>query len=211
MKRQVPLAIAVASLLAGCPALNLLGLSSGTITGSVKAELTNGVAFLGPGDLYRTANFTSELAVSQATVQVTDTSGADVGVATASTDASGNFTLTGVPSGKTLVIVATKGASGGTSNTVTVEALWSSGATRDLDTVTTMVADKCLHDSTLTASQVAALSQAKIAAVESALNAVVGATLTIPDLTNQADGTAKFDAEASSSAAVASAFAALSQ
>lgn len=212
MKRHVPALLAVTALLAGCPALNLLGLGNATITGTVKAELTNGVAFLGPGDSYRTLNFTSELPVPAATVTVTDTTGAQVGVASASTDASGNFTLSNVPGGKTLVIVATKGATGSAAaGTVTVEALWAGGSTRDLDTVTTMVADKVLHESSLSASQISQVSQAKIDALETALDGAVGDTSTIPDLTNPSDVTAKFDAAASSSTAVASAFAALSQ
>ncbi len=209
--RRMPLALAAAFLLSGCPALmGLLG-GSVSVTGTVKAELTNGVAFLGSNDIYRISSFSSELPMAGGIVQVTDTTGAGVGVASATTDGNGNYSLSKVPTGKTLLLVATQGASGGSGNTVTVEALWNGQSTRALDTVSTMAAAGILHDSALSASQLASLGADKITALETALDAAVGDTASIPDLTSPSDVLSKFQAEASGSTSVASAYAALSK
>lgn len=185
MRRFLPFPLVL--LLAGCPAISNL-LAPGSVSGTVKFAKTGNALIGNSGSAYRLISaVANEVSLTSGTVKALKADGTDAG-ASGETDASGAFKLEKLPTGKTLILKGTK-LNG--SFTITVTALYSSGGTRNLDTVSSVVAEKLVKN--LTVAKIEALTQDQIGKLETAVNAAIGATNTLPDLTKSGDAIDKYE------------------
>lgn len=198
------------AMLAGCD--SLIGSLGGgaTVSGTVKAPETQTAAIIA-NDAYRIeGNLASvtEKAVSGAEVRAYSSAGVEIAGATAvQTASNGSFEIKGLPSGRTVRLVATAKAKNG--GTLTLSALIKPGgvsAVRDLNTASTVVAEKL--KATLSPEKLDALVQSDVDSLEDTVSANM-ATADIPDLTVSGSAAASFDQVKNKSAQVSAGFQAI--
>lgn len=193
------------AVLAGCD--SLMGSLGGgaTVTGTVKAPETQTAAIIA-NDAYRIeGTLATETAVSGAEVKAYTSAGMGViGAASVKTGSNGSFEIKGLPSGRTVVLVATTKAKNG--GTLTLSALIKPegvSAIRDLNTASTVVAEKL--KATLSPEKLDALVQSDVDTLEDTVSANMD-TADIPDLTVSGSAAASFDRVKIKSSQVAASF-----
>lgn len=196
------------TMLAGCDGL-IGGLGGGAaVTGTVKAPETQTAAIFANGAYRLSGTLAGETAVSGAEIKALTSAGTPVlGAASVKTGSNGGFEIKGLPTGRTVILVATAKAKNG--GTLTLSALIKpSGvsAIRDLNTASTVVAEKLR--ATLSADKLDALVQAEVDSLEDTVSASMD-TADIPDLTVSGTAQATFDKLKNKSAQVAAGFQAI--
>ncbi len=208
MRSQLLALTAVATMLAGCD--SLIGSLGGgaTVTGTLKAPETQTAAIFANGAYRTSGTLAGETAVSGAEVKAYTSAGSPVvGAATVKTSTNGSFEIKGLPSGRTVLLVATAKAKNG--GTMTLSALIKPGgvsAIRDLNTASTVVAEKL--KASLTAEKLDALVQADVDSLEDTVSANMD-TADIPDLTVSGQALASFDKVKNKSTQVSAGFQAI--
>lgn len=196
------------TLLSGCDAL-MGGLGGGAaVTGTVKAPETQTAAIFANGAYRVSGTLAGETAVSGAEVKAYTSAGVPViGASAVKTATNGGFEIKGLPSGRTVLLVATAKAKNG--GTLTLSALIKpSGvsAIRDLNTASTAVAEKL--KATLSPEKLDALVQSEVDSLEDTVSANM-ATADIPDLTVSGTAQASFDKVKNKSTQVSAGFQAI--
>lgn len=167
IKPVLPALLAATLALSGCADLfGALGLMGVTVTGQVRVP-QNQVAAIGGFEAYRTsAYFPGEVSVgANAEVQSYTLAGLPVANSTARTDASGNFSLDGVPSERVSVIRASVAGKNGKTLRLAGLVKASGGSTvTELSAVSTIVAEGLLRE--VGSSGVERMSQGQIAELE---------------------------------------------
>jgi len=196
------------AMLAGCD--SLIGSLGGgaTVSGTVKAPETQTAAIIANNAYRISGTLATETAVSGAEVRAYNSSGAEiVGAAAVKSASNGGFEIKGLPSGRTVRLVATAKAKNG--GTLTLSALIKPGgvsAVRDLNTASTVVAEKL--KATLSSEKIDALVQSDVDSLEDTVSANM-ATADIPDLTLAGSAVASFDKVKSKSTQVSAGFQAI--
>lgn len=208
MRLKLVALMTLTGMLAGCDALmGSLG-GGAAVTGTVKAPETQTAAIFANGAYRTSGTLAGETAISGAEVKPYTSAGvAIIGASSVKTASNGSFEIKGLPSGKTVVLVATAKAKNG--GTLTLSALIKpSGvsAIRDLNTASTVVAEKL--KATLSADKIDALVQADVDSLEDTVSANMD-TADIPDLSVAGAAKASFDKVKNKSSQVAAGFQAI--
>lgn len=206
MLRRTLALVTTLSMLSGCS--DLIGALGGgaSVSGAVKAPSTQQAAIAFSGAYRLLATMAGETAVNAASVQAYSSSNATLGSAVQS-GADGSFDIKGIPSGKTAILVATaKAQNGGSLKLSGLIKPSGISAVRDLNTASTVVAEKLR--ATLSPDKLDAVAQSDVDNLEGMVATSLD-TADIPDLTQPTAAVTAFDTAKTKNPQIASTFRAI--